>query len=241
MSGARSTFASSEVGVASRSMVRVRTANLYGIHARPDAVAGLLDEHRPDVVAIQELAPAVAEVIAARYPYRLLGPRPDAAGWGVALRFPATFGVIPHERRAGRWARFSAPGFPRLEVVSMHLANPVDFPWWEAVRARREQLDALERHLAVSPAPCRLVVGDMNATPLWPAYRRLARGRRDLVARAAARSGRRPSPTWSYRFGLPRVLRIDHVFGEGVDVAEVSVVPVPRSDHAALIVEVVPA
>ena len=80
--------------------------------------------------------------------------------------------------------------------------------------------------------------GDLNATPVWPAYRRLAERLRDVVAPPRARAGgRAPARTWGPWHGAPRLLRIDHVFASGGRVLELRALPVRGSDHTALVVE----
>ena len=80
-------------------------------------------------------------------------------------------------------------------------------------------------------------MGDLNATPLWPVYRRLTRRLQDGAwdrrarQRRAARADVGPWP------GAPRLLRIDHVLVRGVTVSAVRVVDLPGSDHSALVVD----
>ena len=57
------------------------------------------------------------------------------------------------------------------------------------------------------------------------------------MLKASARNGAAPVPTWAYRDGLPRLLRIDHVFGSAVDPLHAEVVRVVGSDHAGLLVD----
>jgi endonuclease/exonuclease/phosphatase (EEP) superfamily protein YafD len=80
----------------------------------------------------------------------------------------------------------------------------------------------------------------MNASPAWPFYRRMAERWDDIVARSAADSDTNPTPTWAWRPGWPRLLRIDHVFGSGVRAVATQVVPIRGTDHAAVVVDLVP-
>jgi endonuclease/exonuclease/phosphatase (EEP) superfamily protein YafD len=82
-----------------------------------------------------------------------------------------------------------------------------------------------------------VVAGDFNATPIWPVYRKVVSRLEDLVAQHAERTGSGAEPTWGWRPGWPRMLRIDHVFGRGVKADEVRVVPIVGSDHAAVVVD----
>ncbi len=59
----------------------------------------------------------------------------------------------------------------------------------------------------------------------------------DLVADHAGRTGAGTEPTWGWRPGWPRMLRVDHVFGRGVRANGVRVEPIVGSDHAAVVVD----
>jgi endonuclease/exonuclease/phosphatase family metal-dependent hydrolase len=173
-------------------------------------------------------------------PHGKLEPTPDGMGLGIALRHPGDVERIALPQRDARVARLSPSGWPGLprtvEIVNAHLANPVlgvPAGW----RYRRGQVAGLAAYLA-SAEPCpRALVGDFNATPRWPAYRRLAAELDDAAVLAAARVGRAPAPTWGPYPGAPRLLRIDHVLVDAFDVLELRVLPLPGSDHAAVVAD----
>jgi endonuclease/exonuclease/phosphatase (EEP) superfamily protein YafD len=217
-------------------MLRILTANLFNGRAHPVEFGRLLDDVKPDVLAVQELAPNVAAEIARRFPFRDLDARLDHLGLGIGSRVPATFGVVPMMYRPARFAMIHDAG-EGLDLVNLHLLNPLQWPWRASVRGRTEQISAVEEFMASRRAGPRLVVGDMNASPAWPAYRRLVGSLDDLAAAAAFRNGSRACRTWAYRDGLPRLLRIDHVFGHGVEPVRTEVRRVVGSDHAALVVD----
>jgi len=54
----------------------------------------------------------------------------------------------------------------------------------------------------------------------------------------ARRQGERPRRTWAPRPWMPRLLRIDHGFVSGVALEAFRVVPVPDSDHSAILLDV---
>lgn len=215
---------------------RLLTANLLQDRVDSASLAAVLDHNRPEIVLAQELGPVAAGVIAERYPSHDLHPAIEHKGRGIATRFDAEFGTLELPWRAGGWARVRT-GDRQLVVASIHLLNPVDFPWWVTARRRREQLGALfDWGETVGGEVPLVVAGDMNASPIWPVYRKLAGRWPDLVVAAAAGSSG-PAATWAWRPGLPRVLRIDHVFGRGVRAIDTWVEPMPGSDHAALVVD----
>lgn len=211
-------------------MFRVVTANLYNCHVDTEALGRLIEEEQPDFMALQELSPAAAGVIAARLPHGLLLPSEDTTGMGIAAREPVTVRrhPLPH-----RDALVADAGF---DLWSVHLANPVDAPppW----RARRDQVEALAS--ALDTGRPTLLVGDLNATPLWPAYRRLNQRLDDGVAEWARREGIRPQRTWTYHGWTPPLLRIDHALVRGLRVVHAHTRHLPGSDHRPLIADVEP-
>lgn len=211
-------------------MLRVLSANLYNGRADPASLARLLDEMRPDVVAAQELAPNAAEVIADRLPHGLVSPALDHTGSAIAARFPLEVRRIPLPHRGALVAQES------ITIWCVHLANPVDAP--PPLRKRRQQVLTLESKLRETTGPT-LLVGDLNSTPVWPAYRRLTTLLDDGVAEWACRTGRRPRRTWGYRPWMPAMLRIDHALVRDVKVQNCQVRRITGADHRALIVDVV--
>lgn len=221
--------------------LRVMTANLWWRRADPAALAKCLEAVEPDVLAVQELGHEQAEAIASVLPYGHLEPRLDYEGMGIALRRPAEVRPLSLDRRDARVARLAPdlwPGLEReVEVVNVHVLAPHAFPFWRALRTRRGQVRALAHWLDENPHAARVLCGDLNATPAWPAYRRLAERLTDVAHHHAARSGERPARTWGPWHGAPRLLRIDHVFASGGQVLDVRPVSIAGSDHTAVVVD----
>lgn len=220
--------------------LRVLTINLYNGAADPDALRVALESLRPDIVAGQELAENAAEVLQEWGTTALLDPRDDTIGMGVATRFPATMDRLEFPSRnpirvafdGGSW------GLPEVELISAHLVNPITRPLRRSKQLRRAELAALTEILEQRPDPAvRVVVGDLNSSPAWPLYRRVAELAEDGAV--AAGTARR---TWSYFPNTPRLLRIDHVFTQGpVRCAGTRLVKIPGDDHRGLFVELEPA
>jgi len=207
------------------------TANL--LHRRVDTedLAAVLDRHQPDVIVTQELGPKVADLLASRYPHHELHPSLDFTGRGIASRFDSKFGSIEMPGRDGTSAVFETDGV-EMRLAGVHLLNPINFPWWTAVRSRRLQLEGLFEWLDGGEGPL-VGAGDLNASPRWPAYRRMADRLTDVVVQHDPEAER----TWSWRPGWPRLLRIDHVFGAGVAATGVWLESIRGTDHAAVIVD----
>ena len=217
--------------------LRIVTVNLFNGAASPKALGRFLQRTRPDVVATQELAPNAAAVLEAEFAHGRLEPRLDYLGAGLSLRHPALVERFPLAHRdglrstllPGEWPQLSQP----LEVISVHIANPLLRPFarYRAIRGR--QVDQILDHVRAASAP-RLLVGDFNATPLWPVHRRLA-GVLDDAAKALGR----PRRTWGLRWWAPRLLRIDHAFSQELVPVSVEVARIGGADHSALILDIV--
>ena len=218
--------------------IRLMTANLLAGRADLMHLSMVLDRVAPDIFVTQELGHDAAEEIGAHFPYHDLRPNDDARGRGIASRLAADFGEIPLPWRPGLWAQVS-DGPRQFLVATIHMGNPIVFPWWRSVRIRSQQLEALfawADESANGRAPF-ILAGDMNASPAWPIYKQLADRWDDLVARYADESGEAAAPTWAWRPRWPRLLRIDHVFGTRARVVSARVEPMRGSDHAAVVVD----
>ena len=210
-------------------MFRLLTANLFSANPVPAEIGPIIDRLEPDVVAVQELNPTAAEAIASRLPHGRLDPSADFKGMGLAARKPLTVERFPLPHRAALVARGD------VTLWCVHLANPVDRPppW----KDRRQQVRMIKQQVDGLDGPV-LVAGDLNATPTWPAYRRLTEHLDDGVAEWAERNGRKPERTWNYRPGWKPLLRIDHVLVRDLKVNNSFTVEVPGSDHRGLVVDV---
>lgn len=215
--------------------LRIFTVNLFNGLAQPEALADALRTTDPDVVAVQELGPDAAEVLDAAFPPGLLIPALDHSGRGLVGRRPLEVEEIDLGGRPALATRLDDEAWALstpAEVLSVHLMNPVGRPVAVTNRLRRQQLQRLAQHVAANPMP-RAIVGDMNASPAWPAYRQLAQLGTD-AARATG-SARR---TWAPRWWMPRLLRIDHAFVAGMIPRRTQVVTVRGADHSGLLVDV---
>lgn len=211
-------------------MFRVLTANLYNGRADAAGLAAVLDRVRPDFMAAQELAPETADVIVDRFPHGMIAPAVDHSGMALVGHEPLSVRRQPLPHRDALVAEGPAI------MWCVHLANPVDAP--PPGRERRRQVSALADLVEDSEGPA-LVVGDLNATPMWPAYRRLTRHLEDGVAEWARRNGRRPDRTWGYKPWMPALLRIDHALVRDLKVHDSFTVRIPGCDHRGLVVDVV--
>ena len=221
-------------------MLRIVSANLRRGLADARAFAALVRELDAAVVAVQELGPLQAEQLATLFAHGKLEPTAEGTGLGMALRHPGEVQRLALPERNAQVARLAAgdwPGLAReIEVVNVHLANPViglPASW----RYRRGQVAGLAAYLSSAEPRPRVLVGDLNATPRWPAYRRLAAELDDAAQIAASRRGRNAERTWGPYPGSPRLLRIDHVLVDALDVLDFRVVSIAGSDHSAVVAD----
>lgn len=221
--------------------LRIISANLWNGRADADAFAALVVELGADVVAVQELGFRQAKALGRVMPHGRLDPADDYRGLGIALRRPGEVWRLPLPCRDARVTEVVLDGnggaAESIEIVNIHIQAP-HFPLAARTHAeRRGQLQGLERHLDASPERRRVVVGDFNATPIWPVYRRVASRLNDAAVEYARRKGRRAEPTWAPWSGAPRMLRIDHVFVRGLGVHGFQTLRLRGADHCVIVVD----
>ncbi len=224
--------------------VRVVSANLWNGVVDPERFADLVETLEADVVCTQEMTPEQAEALALVLPHGRLEPARDHNGMGIALRRPAALDRVPLPKRDAHLAELEPEAWPgltgSLEIACVHIQAPHVPPLALGWSQRRGQLAGLERWLDEARRRPRLLVGDLNATPVWPLYRRLARRLQDAALVHARRRGERPARTWGPGPRSPRVLRIDHILVDRVHVEELRVVRIPDGDHSAVVADVAP-
>lgn len=221
--------------------LRVLTANLWNGGADPTAFGELVRSRDVDVVAVQELGPDQADALGEVLPHGHLEPSQDYRGMGIALRRPAALSRLPLDYRDGRIARLDPADWPGLgrpvEILNTHIISPLVPPILTMPAVRRRQVQGILDHIAADPEHARAVVGDFNATPIWPVYRRMARALDDVAAAHARTRNTRPRRTWPRGLGRLRLLRIDHCFTRGLTARSVEVVDLPGSDHCGVLLD----
>ena len=214
--------------------VTVMTINMYIGQADPGAIVRLVRRDDVSILAVQEFTTPAEDGLAAAGLDRLLPYRALAAdrahgtvGSGLYSRFPMT--GTGAERGAGgnlqAYATIQPPNARALAVESAHPLAPYAtsaLPLWRA-------------DLAAEPAPepagpLRVLLGDFNSTlDHAPVRALIRRGYRD----AADATGRGLVPTWGTH--VPPIT-LDHVLvDKRIGVRKVSVHPIAKSDHRAVI------
>jgi endonuclease/exonuclease/phosphatase family metal-dependent hydrolase len=237
--------------------IRILTYNVHscvGTDRRidPHRVADVIAQSGADIIALQELdvgrkrtggvdqAHLIAGLLKMESHFHpALHVEEEKYGDAILTALPTRLmraGPLPSvgETRGAIWVQVDVNGLT-LNVLNTHLGlRGVD---------RAQQIAALLGSdwigsSAFQAAPS-IICGDLNAIPLSPAYRTLARQFRD----AQLLAGGKPRPTYPSR--LP-VLRIDHVFvSEGLGVRRVTAIADPlarrASDHLPLLAEIEPS
>lgn len=218
--------------------IRVFTQNLYNGRADPAALARVIRQHEPDVIAVQELSTNSARVLDEWGDTVLLDPRDDTTGMGIALRGNAELFRLDFPIRKPVVARLRGADWDLgcdVLLANAHVMNPIVRPLAATRRLRSRELAGLSDFLLTGTDDvARVVVGDLNSSPAWPLYRRL-RGSATDAAKQAGTARR----TWSPWPGLPRLLRIDHAFLRGpIRGVRTQLVRLAGADHSGLLVDI---
>ncbi|MDQ4008045.1 MAG: endonuclease/exonuclease/phosphatase family protein [Actinomycetota bacterium] len=221
--------------------VTVMTVNLYVGRADAAAVGRIVRAHSVDVLVLSEVRRDARDDLSgalARLPHAV-PTRPTGGSTVIRSRLPVTPVPDPPEQFSATDSRRNPAG--RLRVggteITLRAVHPSP-PTGARIDRWRVTLDALSGWAGQVRGPL-VVAGDFNSSVDHPAMRALlAAGLRD--AHEVAGAGR--PPTWPRGRSVPPFVHIDHVLVRGLDVGSAQEVRIPRSDHDAVLVDlVVPA
>jgi endonuclease/exonuclease/phosphatase (EEP) superfamily protein YafD len=207
----------------------------YG-NTRHAEVVRFVEAERPDVVVLQEVNAAWLrgiEGLAATYPHAVAQAQ-EGDGSGLALLGRAPFEearvvYVGSEDRPGIRARFKVGGSV-VSLLTLHPRAPLRPGHFEA---RNRQLLAGAEFVRALPEP-KIFVGDFNATPWSPYFKRIEAE----TGLADARKGFGLLPTWPvWNRVAPLMLPVDHcLVSRDVTVLGVERGPALGSDHLPLVV-----
>ncbi|TDK93687.1 endonuclease/exonuclease/phosphatase family protein [Mycolicibacterium mucogenicum] len=221
--------------------LRFLSANLRYGRADAEAVVRYA-EASADIVALQELTPAALARLEAvgldrTFPHRALREMDEPGGVGLWSRYPISDVRIDDGFWLGMLAAdVHVPEAPApARVLTVHLSAP----WPDPLQGWRDDLARLAGTLLkaarASTGPV-LLAGDLNATPDMREFRRLLRqGYQDAGAQAGAGVVR----THPSDIAAPPVFAVDHILTRGYVATSLRTLPVPGSDHRALLAELV--
>jgi endonuclease/exonuclease/phosphatase family metal-dependent hydrolase len=213
-------------------MPRILTYNVHscrGTDGKLDVgrVADVIARARPDIVALQEVdvrrartskvdqAHAIAERLGMAFHFNAaLNVAEEQYGDAILTTLPVALvktGPLPTlprmrglERRGALWVEVEVEGGRKVQIINTHLGLvPVE------QRAQAQHLlggDWLGHPRCADPV---ILLGDLNATPRYAAYKMLAARFRDARRVAGVRWGALTFPS-----RLP-MIRIDHIFVSG--------------------------
>jgi endonuclease/exonuclease/phosphatase (EEP) superfamily protein YafD len=218
--------------------LRVLAANVHAGATPAADIVRLVRQQRVDVLTVEELTPEADRELARAglgrlLPHRVATPRPLGLGVGLftrerlaPLRGPSN---LTNPVPAGI---LTVAGAPPVEMYAVHVAAP-----FSAGRTREWQHDLRALPPAASPGALRILAGDFNATLDHAELRRLlGTGYED----AAEEAGAGLHPTWPFDGRRRPPVTIDHVLADvRAGTGEVRTFPLPRSDHRAVLAELV--
>jgi endonuclease/exonuclease/phosphatase (EEP) superfamily protein YafD len=216
--------------------LRLFTVNALLGAADPATLLCILQQHSVDVLAVQELTPAMVTRLTAAgltevLPFSHLDPRPGSRGTGLWARWPLVpLPPVPGMRSAAPRARIDPLGGFPVTLTTVHPVAPIH----GHAGVWGHELAMIKQALAAADEP-QVVAGDFNATRDHRAFRELlAAGFADCADSSQNRFW--PEFTWpAYGRALP-VMRLDHVL-----VSRTAAVPmtramrVPRTDHRGVL------
>ncbi len=218
-------FGSGEDSPPGATRLDVLSANVYLGTAEPRDLLALVRAQKPDLLAVQELAPAFADALRRvgidRFlPHSILTAHPGAIGRGVYSRLPLR--RLPESSFSNPRFEVELPGGQMVRIVNVHPHTPIPG------RIDRWQ-EALERLPATGSGDPWLLLGDFNATLDQAVLRDvLDRGYRD----AGEATGEGLEPTWPAEKMLPPLVTIDHVLADRrLGIASYGVDDLAGSDH----------
>jgi endonuclease/exonuclease/phosphatase family metal-dependent hydrolase len=243
-------------------MPRVMTYNVHGcvgVDGKLDVgrIAAVIGQARPDIVALQELdvgrarsggidqAHAIATRLGMSFHFNsALTVEEERYGDAILTAWPQRLvksGPLPTpqplrrlEPRGALWVRIETAAGP-LQVVNTHLGL--------VPQEQKTQVASLLSDAWLGHPQCRdpmILLGDLNATSRYAAYRALARRLQDVQRMAGG--GKRPGRVVrTFPSRLP-VLRIDHVFvSRSIEATNVfapdTALARVASDHLPLVVD----
>lgn len=223
--------------------ITVMTFNALTGLADPQAVIRTVRDRDVDVLALEETTFEFAVALRRRglkdlLPYEAGRTSYGAGGTTLWSRWPAEYvGEVRGTGYALPKRAILVPGGPRITVTAVHTLSPIP----GRVRGWRVDLEALAADVPRVSGP-QVYLGDFNATRDHAAFRRLLSGPSALTDASEAVGligGAWPGFTWpSGQYGgVPSFLRLDHVLvtPSSIAVRSVDVVPLPGSDHSAVV------
>jgi endonuclease/exonuclease/phosphatase (EEP) superfamily protein YafD len=226
--------------------IRVLSFNALISNRSYNDVITLIEQHQPDLIALQELSPQMAEEISTRladeYPHQQLYSWSDPRGIGLWSRYPLSEGPAGHTDWWPNWMQSASIDVEgqAIYLLNVHLApvgtlNQSDFA--RALLFQHAQVRAIHDLLSPIEMPV-LLVGDFNASPTNETYRLLDEKLDDAWRQVGFGPGFTfPAPETPNSW-LGPFLRIDYFWTRGeIRPVKIEILPPAGSDHLPLLGE----
>jgi vancomycin resistance protein VanJ len=191
--------------------LRVMTFNVHYDNRDARGIADLIRTEAPDIIALQELSPELADSLRREmlreYPYFLYDGSSGLAG--LLSRYPLTAEAVPRAVSHTLRAVLATPAGP-VTVWNVHLAVALSQRGWER---QKEMAAAIVGEIDQEATPL-IILGDFNTTDQTENYALIA-GRLTDVHWSAGHGFGFSFPNWQrYRAStslLGPLVRIDHI------------------------------
>jgi endonuclease/exonuclease/phosphatase (EEP) superfamily protein YafD len=230
--------------------LKVMQFNVWKWNDAPQKVLAVVDEQKPDVLAVEEYTPELraklGKPLAQRFPYHFIRVTPPSSAHATDEKHPgeaiALYSRLPFIKTRLWWtqhdhklpspntenalvATLQIKGQP-VDVIAMHTMSPTQ---QHRYVHQKFHLAMLEQHQAEMASQV-IIMGDLNATPWSWTLKRLIR----QLSLKDSQEGFGVWPTWPRWLPL---LPLDHVLYKGqLQVISRKVLPAAGSDHLPVVV-----
>ncbi|MDE1152008.1 MAG: endonuclease/exonuclease/phosphatase family protein [Micavibrio sp.] len=153
--------------------LKILQANVLKLNTDPEPLRRLIETERPDVIALAEVTPVFAIMLAGMrgaYPYGAVEPE-EKSSYGMALLSRQPLAGFDSFAPDGGGSRAMAAQLTHdghvIDVISIHPATPN-----RDMASRDREFDAIARRIGARSRDL-VLMGDFNATPYCQAYKKL--------------------------------------------------------------------
>jgi endonuclease/exonuclease/phosphatase (EEP) superfamily protein YafD len=219
---------------ASGQRLRLVAVNVHTANLRSDLVLEFLQRIDADVVLLMEVNQRWMDALAPlsnRYPEIIADPRSDNFGIALLNRIASTNSTVifPGEAEVPSIRTTLLVNGQALTLLGTHPLPPGSA---EYARLRNDQLRAIAAIVRESSAPT-IVLGDLNATPWSPYFRKLLRA----TGLRNTSQGRGLYNSWPARLPVGRIPLDQCLVSPGIHVIDKQLGPQVGSDHLPVIID----
>ncbi len=229
-------FARQQVPMGEGQPLKLLQVNVLKLNTDTNHLRRIIEEEQPDIIAASEVTPAFAAMLAgfeALYPYRLVEPE-EKSSFGMALLSRLPFSQIESvsfdgPKNRAMVARVRLDGHD-IDIISIHPTTPN-----VKMASRDAEFDNIAKRVGANSTNL-VLLGDFNATPYCPAYKKLTRA----LKLKNAREGLGIMGSFPQYLPTPFLkLPIDHVLlGTNLRALTCRLGSVTGSDHLPLLVTI---